>query len=102
MTVQIDAATWVYVVVQNPGRNEQILGQHDDRAGIAYIPAFMDKSAATMGIGRLAKAKGGKYEIQAIIFEDLTAHARQGGFFIFVLDEDGKVLTRVTPQDRPQ
>lgn len=93
----IDANTWVYVVVRDPEKNEQIVGQHDDKADIAYIPAFLDKEAAVMGIGRMAKTQGQKYEIQAIIFEDLVTNAGQGGFFIFILDENGKSVAQYTP-----
>ncbi|MEJ2039592.1 MAG: hypothetical protein P8X55_11750 [Desulfosarcinaceae bacterium] len=97
MTVAIDGNTWVYVVVQDPDKNEHIVGQHDDEADIAYIPAFPDKDTAVMGLGRLAKTKGSKYEIQAVIFDDLVAHAGEGGFFIFMLDEDGKIMEKFTP-----
>ena len=97
MTVAINGTTWVYVVVQDPEKNEQILGQHDSEADIAYIPAFLDKETAIMGVGRMAKSKGPRYEIQALIFEDLVAHAAKGGFFIFVLDEDGKIMAKFTP-----
>ncbi len=97
MTVAINANTWVYVVVQDPEKNEHILGQHDNEADIAYIPAFLTKETAMMGIGHMAKPKGPRYEIQAVIFEDLMAHAAKGGFMIFVLDEDGAIMAKFLP-----
>lgn len=97
MTVAINADTWVYVVVQDPEKNEQILGQHDKEADITYIPTFLAKETAMMGIGRMAKPKGPRYEIQAVIFGDLMAHAAKGGFIIFVLDEDGAIMAKFSP-----
>lgn len=97
MPPAIDETTWLYVVVQDPEKNEQLLGQHDGEADIAYIPAFLNKETAMMGIGRMTKTKGHHYEIQAVIFEDLVAHAGRGGCFIFILDEDGKIMAKFTP-----
>jgi hypothetical protein len=73
------------------------MGQHDPGHDITYIPAFLEKNAASMSIGRMAKQKGSKYEIQAIIFEDLLNHARQAGFMIFFLDEEGNILMKYSP-----
>jgi hypothetical protein len=36
-----------------------------------------------------------KYEVQAIIYEDLAHHAAENGFLVFVLDDEGKVLERL-------
>jgi hypothetical protein len=34
---------WVWVVVQDPGGNEQFLGQHNKQENISFIPAFHSK-----------------------------------------------------------
>jgi len=39
--------------------------------------------------------KKNKYEVQAIIYEDLARHAAENGFLVFVLDEEGQVLERL-------
>jgi hypothetical protein len=97
MTTAVGPDTWVYIVVQNPEKNEQIIGQHNPGHNITYIPAFLEKNDATMSMGRMAKQKGSKLEIQAIIFEDLLNHAKQAGFMIFFLDEEGSILMKYSP-----
>ena len=42
MTKEIKATSWVYVLVQNPGGDEQIVGQKDSDNDIAFIPLFLD------------------------------------------------------------
>ena len=98
MTTSVSLNTWVYIVVQHPEGQEQIIGQHDVAHDITYLPAFLEKNAATLSLGRMAKQKGQQYEIQAIIFDDLLQHARQKGFLIFFLDEEGAILMKYSPQ----
>ena len=91
----IEANTWLYVAIQQKGPSEQIVGQTDSEHGISYIPAFYDKEAAQQAMFHLHLEKKRKYEIQAIIYEDLARHAMKNGFLIFVLNEDGQVLERL-------
>jgi hypothetical protein len=93
MTVQ--ATTWLYVAIQKIGNAEQIVGQIDTEHDISYIPAFLSKEAAQQAMFHLHLEKKGKYELQAIIYEDLAQHAMEDGFLIFVLDEDGGVVERL-------
>jgi hypothetical protein len=97
MTQHIDAHSWVYVLVQNPGADDQIVGQIDPEHNISFIPMFLDKDAALQGVIHMAKEKGRKYEIQAIIFEDLEKYANQGQSILFVVDGDGKVIDKRAP-----
>jgi hypothetical protein len=97
MALKIDADKWVYVLIQNPGADDRIVGQMDTENDIAFIPTFMDKEAANQGVLHMAKEKGKKYEIQAIIFEDLEAYAANGRFILFVIDEDGKIIDKRAP-----
>jgi len=94
---KIAADTWVYVLVQNPGTDDQILGQRDPENDIAFIPMFLDKESANHGAIHIAKKKGKKYEIQAIIFEDLEKYAAQGQFILFVIDDEGSVTDKLAP-----
>jgi hypothetical protein len=96
MTVQ--ATTWLYVAIQKIGNTEQIVGQTDTEHDVSYIPAFLSKEAAQQAMFHLHLEKKGKYEMQAIIYEDLARHATEGGFLIFVLDDEGKVVERLTGQ----
>jgi hypothetical protein len=97
MTKEINAASWVYVLVQNPGGAEQIVGQRDLESDIAFIPMFLDKDSAMQGVVHMVKEKGRKYEIQAIIYEDLASYAAQGGFILFVLNAEGQIIEKRTP-----
>ena len=93
MTVQ--ATTWLYVAVQKIGNAEKIVGQTDTEHDISFIPAFLTKEAAQQAMFHLHLEKNGKYEVQAIIYEDLAGHAMDGGFLIFVLDEEGNIMERL-------
>ena len=93
MTIQ--ANTWLYVAIQKIGNAEQIVGQTDTGHDVSFIPAFLSKEAAQQAMFHLHLEKKGKYEVQAIIYEDLARHATEGGFLIFVLDEEGNVVERL-------
>jgi hypothetical protein len=86
---------WVWVVVQDPGSNEQFLGQHDEKEDISYIPVFSDKEAAQQGLLELTREPGHKYEVQAILREELIKDAAAGGFFVFLLSESGQVIEKI-------
>lgn len=91
----IKATTWLYVAVQKNGAREKIVGQTDTENDISYIPAFLSKESAQQAMFHMHLEKKKKYEVQAIIYEDLANHAVEGGFVIFVLDDDGNVLERL-------
>ena len=101
MVQPIDATSWVYVLVQNPGSDDRIVGQKDAENDISFIPMFMDKDSATNGSIHIAKESGHKYEIQAIIFEDLEKYAAEGQFILFVIDDAGKVIDKRAPFQSP-
>lgn len=91
----ITATTWLYVAIRKSGNDEQIVGQTDTESDIAFIPAFQSKEAAQQALIHLDLEKKSRYEVQAIIYEDLARYAAEGGFLIFVLNEDGKVMQRL-------
>jgi hypothetical protein len=95
MTISITATTWVYVLVQNPGGDEQIVGQRDLENDITFIPMFLDKDSAMQGVVHMVKEQGKKFEVQAIIYEDLAGYAAQGGFILMVLDGRGQVIDKL-------
>ena len=97
MPPKITPVTWIWVVVQNPGGDEQFLGQHDDKKDVAFIPAFYEKGDAQQAIGQLITERGKKYEAQAILFEELAKDAAQHGFLIFMLNSDGEILEEIAP-----
>jgi hypothetical protein len=46
---------------------------------------------------QIHRQKGKKYEIQAILFDELAKDATKHGFMIFMLDENGKVTEEIEP-----
>jgi hypothetical protein len=92
-----DKDQWVWVVVQDPGGNEQFVGQHDEQEDISFIPVFADKEAGQQGLLGLTRQPGHKYEVQAILREELIKDAAAGGFMIFLLNESGDVLEKIKP-----
>jgi spore cortex formation protein SpoVR/YcgB (stage V sporulation) len=91
----IEATTWLYVAILKAGPSEQIVGQTDSEHDISFIPAFLNKESAKQAMFHLHLEKKKKYEVQAIIYEDLAHHAAENGFLVFVLDDEGKVLERL-------
>ena len=99
MANQPEKESWVYVAVENPGGNENFVGLADDQSGIAYIPAFLSKDEAQACFINMPREPGKKYEIQAVIFEDLVRDAAANGFLIFILDKEGKILNKIDPAE---
>jgi len=97
MSGKIDANTWVYTVITNPGSGEQVLGQLDVDADISYIPIFKDKEQAAQGLIQLEVEKGTRCEVQALLYEDVERAAGENGFLIYLLDASGNVLDTLAP-----
>ena len=97
----VDPTAWVYVVVQNPGANETIVGQQDPEHQLTFIPVFKDKESALQGMTRMAKTPGQICEVQAIIYEDVLNYARQAGLLAFFLDGAGRILAKIGLDGRP-
>jgi len=98
MSKLVSDEQWVWVIVQDPGGNEQFLGQKDMEEGVSFIPTFLEKGEAEQGISRLPKEEGRKYEVQAILFEDLSRRAAENGFMLFLVNGTGRVLEKVMPK----
>ncbi len=95
MSKLIKKDQWVWVVIQDPGGNEQFLGQHDTEKDVSFIPTFLEKEEAEEALELLPHEKGRKYEVQAIIFEDLSQRAAENGFDLFILNRAGEVLEKI-------
>ncbi len=98
LNTKIKKESWVYVVVQNPGGNEEFLGQHDQENNISFIPFFLDKDHANQCYVNLKREITQHYEVQAIIYEDLVRYAAEHQFLLYLLNETGKVLNVNTPE----
>ena len=86
---------WIWVIVQDPEGNEQFLGQRDESEGISFIPVFVEKDDAMQCLGRMTREKGKKYEIQAIMAEDILKNAAENGFSVYVLNSEGEPLEKL-------
>ncbi len=98
MGENIKKDTWLWLVAENPGENEQFLGQIDSEKDIRFVPAFLERDAALQGLHLLARDKKVKFEIQAIQYRDLAPKLAEEGFFLFVLDPEGNVLEEIAPE----
>ena len=90
--------TWYYVIVQNPGiSNEQFVGYTDKETKASFIPAFKTKEIAQQCFLIMPKdIINNKYEIQAIIKEDLINQAKKNDYEVFLLDHKGSILEKVS------
>ena len=89
---------WVWVIVQDPEKNEQFLGQSDPEQKLDFIPAFKDKDTAQAAMWRLTRDPKAKYEAQAILFEEIAEHASKNQFWLFLMDVEGVILEKIPPQ----
>lgn len=96
MSSSLKEDQWVYVVIQDPGRNEQYLGQHETEQDISFIPVFLQKDDAFMCMNLLVRDKTKKYEIQAVMVDDLKTHAAAGGFMVYVLNNEGGIVEKIS------
>jgi hypothetical protein len=94
---ELNADTWIWVVVQDAGGNEQFVGQHNEETNVSFIPAFYQKEDAEQCLIRIARQKGKTYEVQAVLFENLSQDASKNGFNIFMLSAEGDILKKITP-----
>lgn len=97
MVKEIKSDTWIWVIVQDPGANEQFLGQLDKDERESFIPAFYQKDEAQQCLIQLKTEKGKKYEVQAICYGELAEDAAKNDFMIFMLTGAGEILKKITP-----
>jgi hypothetical protein len=97
MGKMIQGNPWVWVVVMDPGENEQFLGQYNQEKEVSYIPTFLEKEEALQSLENLAREPEHKYEVQAIQYEDLARNAAENGFMVFILNAKGEILEKISP-----
>jgi hypothetical protein len=95
MNTFVDNEKWVYIVVQNSGQDEHIFGLHDPENDLDFIPAFFNKEDAQQGLLNMPHSSGMRYEVQTIIYEDLSEYAKQNLSMIFFLDMNGQILAKI-------
>lgn len=97
MSKLIQGNPWVWVVVMDPGGNEQFLGQHYKEEDISFIPTFLNKEDAIECLDHMTRDKEKKYEIQAIQYEELAHDAAENKFMLFILNGAGEILEKISP-----
>ncbi len=90
-------AAWFYIIVQNPGTPaEEFVGYTDEEAETTFMPAFKTKEIAQQCFLVMPKdLMKNKYEVQAIIKEDLIKQAQKHNYEIFLLDDRGRILEKL-------
>ncbi|MCK5835856.1 MAG: hypothetical protein KAH09_01200 [Desulfobacula sp.] len=85
---------WYYIIVENPGTSgEKFVGYADKEIDINFIPAFKTKEISQQCFLLLPKdIMNNKYEIHAVIKDDLLNQAAETGHKIYLLDEKGRIL----------
>ncbi len=89
--------TWVWIVIQDPGKNEKILGQLDEEKKISFIPTFQTKGEALQCLNLLSQQPGCTHEVQAILYEDLVRYASGNQFMVILLNGTGEVIEEIDP-----
>ena len=97
MTAKRPEDRWVWVIVQNPEKNEQFLGQSDPELDLDFIPAFKDKETAQAAMWRLTRDPKAKYEAQAVLFDEIAEHAANNQFWLFLMDVEGAIMEKIPP-----
>ncbi len=97
MSNSISDTAWVYAIVKNPGAREQLVG-FTDNEGIRYIPIIKSKEDAEDFLSYTEREPGQKYEVQAIIYEDIKEYALNNNFIIFLVDKKGAVKEKIDPE----
>jgi len=88
---------WIYIYVNNPGKEESVAGFDDQELDIRFIPAFHDKESALICSGHFMDSHA-PFEAQAIHRDDLNYYATEHHFFIFILDKTGAILEKISPR----
>ena len=87
---------WVFAIVKNPGRSELLTGFQTDQ-GLKYIPVLRSKENAEIFLSYMQREPGVRYEIQAIIFEDVLSYAKDNECWICITDEKGVIEEKISP-----
>ena len=85
---------WYYMIVQNPATSsEELVGFVDDHTGKKFLPAFKTKQDARKCFEMMPKDLfKEKYDILAVIEEDVLSTAEKSGHQVFLLDDTGQIL----------
>ncbi len=97
MKSSIKDDAWVFVLVQNPGKNEDFVGLHDSEADLTFLPVFTSKEDALTCSLNIPADIGKKREVHAILYEVLVKEASNNGFWLYITDSEGGIKDRIAP-----
>ena len=97
MNTKLEDESWVWIIMQRIKAKEEIVGQHYEKEDISFIPAFLKKDDAQKSYKKMTLAQNIPTEIQAIRFRYLKEEASQNGFLIFIINENGEILDKISP-----
>lgn len=85
------------MVVQNPGTpGEELLGFTTEQIPEAFIPTFGSREEAQACFMIMPKdIMKHKYEVHAILQDDLIEQARKNNFKIFLMDDKGRIKQEI-------
>ena len=88
---------WYYVIVQNPGTSvEQFVGYKDEKSNSQFLPVFKTREEAQQCFQLIPKDLfNAKYEIQAVIEDDLLRVSEEQNFKLYLLDGQGSIVDTV-------
>ena len=88
---------WFFVIVRDPGTSdEEFVGFSDDKTQVKFLPVFKTKQDAKACFTKLPKdIFKAKYDVHAVIEEDILYAAKDKGHAVFVVDETGKILSQL-------
>lgn len=87
--------TWYFIIVQNPGTSdEEFVGFTHPDTQDNFLPAFKSRQEAEECFQLMPKDLfKEKYDIHAIIEEDLKTAADGAGHHIYILDKTGTIVS---------
>ncbi|MCK5541815.1 MAG: hypothetical protein KAI40_03915 [Desulfobacterales bacterium] len=91
---QEQKSEWFYCIVENSGTSiDQLMGFKDDETQTEFIPIFKTKEEAQQCFLLMPKdVMNLKYEIQAVIKDDILMRTKETGHKIFLMDDKGQII----------
>jgi len=89
---------WIYIVVKDPDSpGSEFMAYENPETSQPFIPAFETKEEAQQCFLIMPKEiMKYKYEVQAILKEDLLAEARRNDYHVYILDDRSKIKGHLT------
>ncbi|MCB2227527.1 MAG: hypothetical protein KQH53_12690 [Desulfarculaceae bacterium] len=94
MSDKTDESKYVWVITQRGKDYENFLGLEDE-AGERFIPVTAEKDHALILMGRLPVDPDVQRTVEAMHREQIGEAARDDGFSLYLVDENGKILERI-------